>query len=388
MSKMTMEDLRALAREVATEVAEEHVAPLRQQATDYMSQITRGNGNATPPEDKSLRLGRVVRALAANRGDPIRAASFAENVLGDEVVAKALSASDETAGGFLVRDEFVGSIIELLRPASIVRSLNPVVLPLDSGTLRLPKHTTGASGGWIGENANAPATQPAFGQVVLTAKKYAALIPISNDLLRRASPNVDMVVRDDVVAGIAAATDLAFIRGTGVAGQPRGIRNQSGISTTATAGTTLAQVTTDLGAALQSLMDANVRLLRPGWMMAPRCWRHLATIRDGNGNLAFQPELAAGTLYGFPFAISTQIPTNLGGGTESEVYLVDFADVVIGDATTVLVDASTEAAYHDGTNVVAAFSLDQTVVRAIVEVDLGLRHAESVHVTTAVTWGA
>jgi hypothetical protein len=62
------------------------------------------------------------------------------------------------------------------------------------------------------------------------------------------------------------------------------------------------------------------------------------------------------------------------------------ADAVIGDATSIIIDTSTEAAYHDGTQVVAAFSQDQTVVRAIVQHDFGMRHDASVAVLTQVTW--
>ena len=49
------------------------------------------------------RAARVIRALAAMRGDPHKAAEYAMRVFQDEVVAKALSSSDSTAGGFLLR---------------------------------------------------------------------------------------------------------------------------------------------------------------------------------------------------------------------------------------------------------------------------------------------
>jgi HK97 family phage major capsid protein len=256
-----------------------------------------------------------------------------------------------------------------------------------SGTLSIPKHTAGSAGGWIGENQNVPATQPNFGQVRLTARKYAALVPVSNDLLRRASASVDTMVRDDLVADIATATDLAFIRGDGTNGQPKGLKNWAGTTLTANATVNLSNVTDDLGQMIQTLMDSDVRMLRLGWIMEPRTWRYLVTARDSNGNFAFKPEMDRGTLFAFPFRVTTQIPRNLGAGNDTELYLSDFADVVIGEATQVLIDASGETAYHDGSQVVAAFSLDQTVVRAIVEVDLAVRHAESVVVLNGVTWG-
>lgn len=372
---------------IGAEVTEALEPLMRKQQNRMKDLLSAARSQERPEREKGTRAARVMRALAAGRGDPQRAASFAEKAWDDDEVLKALAAGEATGGGFLLPEDISAEVIELLRPASVVRSLDPAVVPMVSGTLSIPKHTAGSSGGWIGENVNVPATRPTFGQVRLTARKYAALVPISNDLLRRASGAVDTMVRDDLVADIATATDLAFIRGDGNAGQPKGLKNWAGNSIAANATVNLTNVTNDLGTMIQTLLDNSVRMLRVGWIMEPRTWKELVTIRDGNGNLAYKPEMDSGTLFGFRFRVTTQIPRNLGAGNETELYLADFADVVIGEATQVLIDASGETAYHDGSQVVAAFSLDQTVIRAVVEVDLAVRHAESVVVLTGVTWG-
>ncbi|MDX1812649.1 MAG: phage major capsid protein, partial [Gammaproteobacteria bacterium] len=93
------------------------------------------------------------------------------------------------------------------------------------------------------------------------------------------------------------------------------------------------------------------------------------------------------TLWGFPYGSTTQIPSNLGvGANESEVYLVDMADAVIGEAADIMLDISTEASYVENSTVKSAFSKDETVVRAISEHDFGMRHDASVSVITAVKW--
>lgn len=334
-------------------------------------------------------IGRFMRALAAAKGDVRRAAEYARKNWEDEMVAKALEAGQEDAGGFLVREEFAEGLIELLRPASVVRSLGPVTVPLDTGTLRMPKLVAGSSGTWIGEGDNISVTEPQFGQIVLIARKYASLVPISNDLLRRASMQVDRVVRDDLVDDIAQSTDLAFIRGDGTAGQPKGLKEFATGSNIipSTSSYTLATVTNELGTCMQVLGDNNVRFRRPGWIMEWRTWRYLITVRDGNSNLVFKPEMDNGTLFGFPFRVTSQIPRDLGGGDESELYFCDFADVVLGEATSILMDVSNTAAYQSGANVRAAFSLDQTVIRAIVEVDMQARHNESIALVSGVRWG-
>jgi len=109
---------------------------------------------------------------------------------------KALAASDAVSGGFLVPPQFSQEIIEFLRPASVVRKLGPVIIPMPTGTFRIPKMTQGSTFTYQGENSNAGKTQPTFGNVTLTFKKLSGVVPISNDLMRYSSPGADAIVRD------------------------------------------------------------------------------------------------------------------------------------------------------------------------------------------------
>jgi len=270
--------------------------------------------------------------------------------------------------------------------------MGAVTIPMATGTLNIPKLAGGGSASYIGENTDIPKTQPSFGTVQLTWKKLAAIVPISNDLLRFSSPAADMIVRDDLVAAMAQREDAAFIRDDGQNNTPKGLRSwASSVNNVIPANATasLDTVTTDLGKLVLALKQANVRFIRPGWLMSPRTEMYLLTLRDGNGNYAFRPEMLAGRLFGYPYAVTTQIPENLGGGNgnETEVYLVDFADAIIGESTQLIIDASTEASYIDN-GLKSAFSLDQTVIRVIAEHDFAMRHEESVAVLTGVTWGA
>lgn len=300
-----------------------------------------------------------------------------------------LAAQSGVGGGFLLPEPLAAEVIEFLRPASAVRQLEPVIMPMDAGTLRIPKLATGSAAAYVGENVNMANAQPVFGQVIPTAKKLAALIPISNDLIRRGGPGVDTLLRDDLVAAIAQRSDLAFIRGDGTQAQPKGLLNwilaAENIVSNATVNT--ANVIADLGKLIQALADANVRFIRPGWIMSNRTWRYLYTLLTTVGAFIFRDEMNNGTLFGMPFARTSQIPNNLApGGTGSELYLADFADVVIGESTGILIDVSTEAAYFDGANVQAAFSQDQMVLRALIEHDLVMRHNESVAELSQVIW--
>lgn len=381
------------------EIVDERMARIREAAKKGSGAIAELFGDAGKPEPprkdsaKGFAVARMLIAYAAAVGQKRGldyATELAKKQYGpDSVEAKALAAQDAAGGGFLIRDEMAAEIIEFLRPASAVRQLNPVINPMDAGTARLPKITAGSAASYIGENQNLVATQPTFGVVQPIAKKLGALVPISNDLIRRVSPTTQGTVRDDLVAGIAQKSDAAFIRSVGAAGEPKGLRfwpvSANIIAANGTVNT--ANTIKDLSKLIVALANANVRFVRPGWIMAPRTWMYLFALLDANSNFVFRDEMKGGTLFGYPFARTSQIPVNLGGGSnESELYLADFADVVISEATDILVDVSTEAAYFDGTATASAFSLDQTVIRAIVEHDLVMRHDESVAVLTTLLW--
>jgi HK97 family phage major capsid protein len=341
-------------------------------------------GAAGDREARAVGLSQILRAVASSKGDPQRAADWAKRNHCSDSVVRALTAGEGAAGGFLVPITFSQDVIELLRPASIVRKLNPSVIDMPSGTTRMPKLIVGATANYIGESVNIPTSQPQFGQVTLSFKKLAALVPISNDLIRYSNPSADSVLRDDLVKTMAQRENAAFLRDPGSENTPTGIRYQVATANvlTMTGTDILADIATNLGRLVLALENANVPMLRPGWMFSPRVKYRLSTILNAvSSTYFFRGEMMQGTLLGYPFASSTQVP-------DSEVYFVDFSEVIIGESQQLIVDSSQEASYWDGTTQQSAYSRDESVVRAILEEDLDMRHAESGTVLTGVTWGA
>jgi HK97 family phage major capsid protein len=358
---------------------------------EHIGGVVRMQNGVAIPDQRGMKSARLIRGLCHGKGDSTKAAEWAKkNYPEDEGLAKALTIAGDGAG-YIMPTEYSTDLIEFLRPMVAVRKLNPIVIPMDKNTLQIPKLVSGSTATYIGSDDDIVNTKPTFGMLNLVFKKLAALVPVSNDLIRYSAPSADDLVRNDLVQGMAQRENQAFLRDNGTSNTPKGLRYQaaSGNIFAANATVNLANVTTDLGKMLLKLLENNVPMIRPGWIFAPRTMIYLMTVRDGNGNFAFKDEMSRGTLWGYPFAITTEVPVNLGGGTnESEIYFADFADVVIGESTSVMVDASDTAAYNSGTEVVATFSRDQTVIRAISEHDFGVRRAVSVAVMTAVTWGA
>ena len=320
---------------------------------------------------------------------------LAEVVIKDgERLKAAMSVTDATAGGFLVPEQFSTDVIELLRPMSVVRDLVGMSMPMPTGTVSIPKITDGSTAYYQGENAAATKSAIRTGQVKLTWRKLTALVPMSNDLLRYSSPAADAIVRKDMVRAIAQRENQAFLRDVGTDASPKGLRylaSNSGSPIIANGTVNLANVTTDLGKMILDLLNDNVPITRGGWIMAPRTYMYLYTVLTTNGVFAFRDEMSRGTLWGYPYRVTTQVPINLsdhGGTDESELYFADFDDVIIGDSMALRVDASDVATYTDGANTVSAFSNDQTVVRCITEHDFNTRRAESISIMNGVRWGA
>jgi HK97 family phage major capsid protein len=262
---------------------------------------------------------------------------------------------------------------------------------MPTGTFHLPKVASGVTGGYIGENVNAPNSTPTLSENVLTWKKLAVTTAISNDLIRYGSPAADAVVRDDIVRSLAVSEDAAFLRGNGTGGAPKGLRYWAApANIIAGAAASLANSATDMGKLLLALMNNNVPAGNWGWLFAPRTYMYLNTVQTTTGAFAYRDEMSTGKFYGYPFKMTSSIPINLTVGANadcSEIYLVNFDDMALGDSQRLTIDVSTEAAYHNGSSVVASFSLDQFVVRAIAEHDFVARDPNAIAVLTGVRWG-
>lgn len=386
-SETTLDKFRELAITEAKRVAD--TAPTN-------SYNLHGTGPAviTDPKrevQKGEMAARMIRCYAGAKRNSMSPVDYARNVFKDDLIARAMSSGLEASGGAWVPEQWAAEIIELLRPQAVVRSSGPVIMPMPNGNMTVPRINSGSNAHYVGENTDITSGDLGTGDVKLSAKKLAAIVPISNDLIRFSSYAADQVVRDDIVAAVAVAEDVAFIRGGGTAFTPKGMRNwaPSANVINATAGQSQANVITDTNKLLNALQGANVRMIRPTWMMSYRSYNYLNSVTTTTGAFVWRDELNAGKFRGYPYKATNNIPNNLstGVGSESELYLADFADCVIGEVPGFMIDVSQDAVYTaDGTNLISAFSRDQTVIRVMEQHDFAMRHDFSVAVLAQVTW--
>lgn len=355
--------------------------------------------------EKGLRGALFVKALAAARGNRQEAIAYAKDQYkhygetGAEI-EKALATAPTSAGGAIIPPQYSAEIIGLLYNRTAVRRLGATVIPMQYGNLTYPKLLSSAAAAYIGENTDQNASQQTFGTVSLSWKKLRAMVPTSNDLLRFSTPAADTIIREDLTASFQVAEDITFLRGTGSATAPTGLRYLVPDGTGTWTFTQLLDLAATVDATtvraelykmLAKLAAANIPMIRPGWVLSIRTSYFLKGLQTSVGVPVF-PEMTGANpnLLGVPYVETAQVPDNLGtGGNETEIYLGDWFDALIGESTELTIDASAEAAYKDsGGTLVSAFSQDQTVLRAIARHDFNIRRDKSFVIGLKATWGA
>lgn len=359
-----------------------------------------GKGEPTPRTGKGYRAARFAMGMiiARTEGKAVAAAEI-ERQFGDKEVAKALNTTGVATGGALIPQAFSNEIIELLRAETVIRQCEPTIYQMPGGNLTIPRLQAGATAGYQGELDDISASQETFDDLQLNAKKLTALVPVSNDLIRRAPANIEAIVRDDLVQTLARREDLAFLLGDGSGTSPIGLLNLCAAMNKLTVlafsapdnATILTAVVGVLLSMRLSLKNNFSRMIRPRWISDPTFEAFLMGLRDQVGNFVYKDEMMQrGTLDGIPYKTTQQLPNNIAtasGNNGSYLFLADFADVILAETLEMRIDASDVASYRDsGGNTVSTFTRDQTAFRVIEEHDFNLRHQGSVAVAVLPAW--
>ncbi len=306
---------------------------------------------------------------------------------------------NQTNNAAVLPAPYIPQLVKMLRPMTVVRNMEGIRrLPLLNGTLRMPTQTGGTTANYVGEMANIPLTDVTTGNLNLAAKKLTVMSVQSGELMRRSDPESARLVLDDIVLALAEKEDATFLRATGSSTIPAGMKtygdaNSAAFRVDATLGAsaTVITVNRDLGKLQLKLASVNMPKRNRYWVFSPRTEQYLMDLLDSNGNARY-PEMARGMLKGSPYLTTTLVPENLtvtigsARPNSSEIYYVEASELIIADAPTYELQVSTEAAYHDGTNVQAAFSQDAAVFRLIVEHDFIQRRPQASAYMQGVDW--
>lgn len=407
----------AYARAVALEAAEaEHKAALKASTSDATGLIEKATGasGGSPFMNGQRELTGFEKAGVAVWGaakakhypnktphEHIADAGFQKvadecREAGDFIKGKSWLTTGGSTGGNVITTPLSTEFIAWLGNASAFMAGQPQQIDLSYGTLDMAGGNARTSGSYTAEGASIPYTEATTRKVSLAAKHLRAATAMGNHALEVSPLAVASLVGEELASSMTLSMDAAGLRGDGSPPNPAGLKTlinaahkYDAVNATAP---TVAQVEADVRKALTLLSATNIPAIRRRWIMCTRTREYLAFLRDGNGNFVYPGLNEANPTWirGTPVIVSEQVPSTLGAGTnESEIYLVDFAHVLLGITRSLTLKASTEASYKNGGGtLVSAFDLDETVIRATASHDFDMKHDKAGVMLTAVKWGA
>ena len=244
---------------------------------------------------------------------------------------KDLSAGDAAAGGYLVQDTYLSTLIVKAREVSAMRQISNVLPPVPSGSVIVPSEETLLSdAAWTTEvlTGSADTVKP-FGQRRLQPHPLAKRVLVSNTLVRMPTFDVEAYVRDRMAYKFGVPSENAFVNGTGVA-QPLGILNTPSLPVWTTAASNLVD-SDDVINWVYSLPAAYAGKPSTKILCNRAFIRKVRALKTGLGEYVWQPGLSTGSpnqILDTPYALSDRFDDGLDA---SDVFEDNAVVAVIGD---------------------------------------------------------
>jgi HK97 family phage major capsid protein/HK97 family phage prohead protease len=289
------------------------------------------------------------------------------------------TAGSGTTGGTLVATNLLASeFIEVLRNKARVVQLGARMLTGLVGNVDIPRQTAQTATYWVSEGADVTEAEAAFDKITLSPKTIGARSQITRNMMMQSTPDIEMVVRNDLAQVLALGIDLAAISGTGSSGQPTGILNTSGIGSVV-GGTNGANITIDHLIALETAVTAaNAPEDALAYLTNAKVIGSLKGLKSTTGQYLWtdspigQRSGTPGEINGYTVARSNQVSSTGTKGTSSgncsTVVFGDWSELFIGEwGVLEILPNPYGAGYNNG-------SID---IRALQSVDIGARHVKS-----------
>jgi HK97 family phage major capsid protein len=312
---------------------------LADQVAELRAASTRGPGASVPREPVLTREQSVYDWLQ-HRG----AFDATEEPLSFDRYVKGLATADWTgasheralaeatigAGGALVPAPLSARIIDLARNRTVVFRAGAQTVPMTSQTLALARLTSEGTPAWKSENATITAADMVFDRVTFTARTLVRLITLSVELFEDADPSSEDVIANAFAGQMAVELDRVALLGTGTPPEPRGVLNQSGITSTAhgAAGSVITNYDwwlDAIGAVRAAGFEPNAHI------QAPRSSTSLSKLKETSTLAYLAPP--AGLL---PMLTTKSIPINLTVGASTDTSLIftaDWSNLLVGIRT-------------------------------------------------------
>lgn len=282
-----------------------------------------------------------------------------------------LTQGSATAGGNLVAtDLLAGNFIEALRSRSYVRQAGATVLSGLIGDVAIPSMNAPTTAYWVAENSAPTEGAPTYRQVTMNPKTVSAYVDISRHLMHQATPNIDAIVRKDVVTSLASAVDKAALVGSGSSNQPTGITATSGIGSHAIGTNGGAPSWASVVETWETVATDSADLGALNWFTTPKIVAKMMQTAKVSSTDSVMIMNSQNDLMGYNLYSTTQLPDDLTKGNQSAsspLIFGNFNDLIIGEFGNLDVMVDPYSLSTTGATRIASFY----------DVDIAVRHAQS-----------
>ncbi|PNY20037.1 phage major capsid protein [Streptococcus parauberis] len=243
-------------------------------------------------------------------------------------VSNVLQEGVDTAGGYLVPEEYDKRLIDGLTEENIMRTLGTTITTSGEHKINIAGAKPAAS--WIEEGGALVFEDASFEQIILDAHKLHVAIKVTDELLYDNAFNLESYILTQFSKALANAEENAFLNGDGV-GKPLGIFAENGGGQVAITTNTQSSITAD---EIINLVHSLKRPYRKNakFIMNDQTIALIRKLKDNNGAYLWQPSLQAGEpdrLFGYPVYTSAYVPTVAAG--KPVIAFGDFSYYNIGD---------------------------------------------------------
>ena len=265
-------------------------------------------------------------------GKEARIEKFARAILQmDHTVLKALSEGTDSAGGYLVPDEFHAEIIQRLPELSELAAYVRVV-PVGGDAGTFPTLATDVSISWDeSENEAFDESNPVFGNKTFTIHRLNAITKTSRELVSDSKIKLAPYLTQLFAEAVAAERDKVIAIGNGT-DRPQGIYSASGLSSVASIGTL---AFTDLVEIEHTLAKKYRKGAR--WIMSNGNVQRVRSFKDSDNRPIFIRDLQTGQpprLLGYPISQQDDLP-------DSRIYFGDLKRYFWFDREKMAVESTT-----------------------------------------------
>jgi len=250
-------------------------------------------------------------------------------------------------GGAFVATEVVG-FIDALRPFLRVLQAGATAMSGLTSNVSLPRQSAASTASFKGETAELDEKSPVIDQLELSPRRVGAWTQLSKQLLIQSSPDIERIVRDDLMSACAIALDFAAIAGAGGTA-PTGILATNAIGAVEGGTNGALPEWADLVALIGKVADANADVGSLAFLSNSKVASYLRStpkVEDTDSKML----LESNDLLGYPFLVSNQVPDNLTKGSAtsacSAIIYGNWQDVILaswGQGVDLLVDPFTQA---------------------------------------------